>query len=1026
MNISEFSVKRPVTIVMIILSLVALGLISYSKIPLMSMPDMSFPQLTVRVPYPSSSPDEVERLITRPLEDALGTIGHLKTLSSTSSGSQSSVRVEFESGTDMDLAGMEIRDRIDQVRGDFPVDVDRIRIWQFNPEDFPIIRFSVSWSGDPADFYDVVTKVIQPRLQRVDGVAEVELDGMTEKQMLVHVDNEALQTHNLDLFNVSQLLSQNNITLAAGSVLEGGRKYSVRAVGEFQTADEIINLPIPGTSLNLSDVADVRFDYPEENRFRRLNGMDAVTLQIKKASNAHVVETAKRVKAVMAEIQAQPQFSALEVRTNRDQSGDILKQLGDLRNSGLLGGFLAAVILFLFLRNFRSTLIISLAIPVSIIVTFTFIYLLRTGFDSEVTINVMSLMGLMLAVGMLVDSAVVILESIYRHRQENNLSGTMAAIVGSREVGVALIASTATTLCVFIPIIFLDGGGNRMLQFFKDFAVAFSVVMVAALFIALTLIPMLAARLFNKPLGAPSKTVQRVIHLYGRVLGWNLHHRFATVLIFGGIIFGSYWCYNNIERAYVPQMISRDVSIAATVPKEYGIEDVKLLFGQVEQILLTKKDELRIESLQTSGGLRRANIQVVLTPPETRTESTKQLQEKIKAELPEIAGVQWKAGRMRHYGGGDNTGVSVELRGDNMDVLATLAEDIRLRIETIPGVRDVDTSLERGAEEIQVSVNRAQSQAYGISPQQAARTVQAALSNRARGKFKTEDREVDILLQLEEEDRANVSQLKNMTFERPEGMIAFGNLADFNMTRGPEAIKREDRESIVTVFGNTQGSGMMEVRGQVGQIMSQVDLPAGYSWKMGRNFRMMSESEDSSMFAVVMALALIYIIMAALLESFVHPFTIMLSSIPTAFIGVGIVFYVTNTNLDMSAWLGLMVLAGLVVNNAIVLIDHINQLRREGFSQHDAIIQGGKHRFRPILMTALTTIFGLFPLVAPGIWPEYFGPIEDRGAAMYLPVSMALVAGLTTSGILTLVMLPTIYSFMDDLTMWAKRLVRSV
>lgn len=1025
MNISEFSVKRPVTTVMIIVSIVALGLISYSRIPLMSMPDMSFPSLNVSIPYPSSSPDEVERLITRPLEDALGTVSHLKTLSSTSSNDDSRIRVEFDSGTDMDLAAMEIRDRIDQVRGEFPSDVDRIRIRRFNPADFPIFMFSVSWQGDPADFYDIVTKVLQPRLQRVEGVANVDLSGMTEKQMLVYVDQEALQAYNLDLFNVSQLLAQNNITLAAGNVMEGGKKYSVRAVGEFRTADEIVTLPIPGTTLTLSDVASVRFDYPEQNNFQHLNGVDAVTMRIMKASNANVIDTAEGVKAVLAELQGQPQFSDLQTRIFFDQSKDITKQLGDLRNSGLIGGLLAVVILFLFLRNFRSTLIISLAIPISIICTFTFIYLLRTGFGSQVTINMMSLMGLMLAIGMLVDSAVVILESIYRQRQENNLTSTMAAIVGSKEVGVALIASTATTLCVFIPIIFMDGGGNMMMQFWKDFAIAFCVVMVAALFIALTLIPLVASKLFSKPLGAPSGVIQRVIELYGRILNWNLKHRFATVITFAGIVYGAFWCYNNIERAFVPSSPTRDVNIAVEVPKTYGMPEIRELFANVEVILLGKKEELQIESVQSFGGLRSASLRIVLTPPDSRTESAKELQEKIKDALPEIAGVQWKAGRMRRYGGGES-GVSVELRGDNMDVLASLAEDIRQRMEGLPGIRDVDTSLERGDEEVQVSVNRAQSQAYGISPQQAARTVQAALSSRARGKFKTEDREVDILLQLEEDDRASIAQLKNMTFERSNGMIAFGNLADFNVTRGPEAIKREDRESIVTVFANTEGSGMMEVRGQVGQIMASVDLPSGYSWKMGRNFRQMMESEDSSSFAFMLAAALIYIIMAALFESFVHPFTIMISSIPTAFIGVGIVFYLTGTNLDLSAWLGLMVLAGLVVNNAIVMVDHINQLRREGYSQHDAIIQGGMHRFRPILMTGLTTIFGLLPLVAPGIWPEYFGPIEDRGASMYLPVSMALVSGLTTSGILTLVMLPTLYSFMDDLTMWAKRLVRAV
>lgn len=1023
MNLAELSVKRPVTTLMILVSMVALGLISYPRVPLMFLPDTSFPMVNINVPYASSSPEEVERLITRPLEDALGTLSHLKRLGSTSGSSNARVSLEFESGTDMDLASMEVRDRLDQVRGELPADVDRIRIWQFNPNDRPIFSFSVAWGGDPAEFYDIVTKVIQPRVQRVEGVANVEFRGMTEKQLLVEVDQEALKAHNLDLFNVSQVLTQNNVTLAAGSVTDGGRKYNVRAVGEFRTVDEIYHLPIPGTTLTLSDVADVRYDYPERRNFQRLNGVNAVTMEVYKASVANIVDVATGVRAVLDELKAQPQFAQLQTRIFRDQSEDIINRLADLRNAGLIGGALAVLVLFLFLRNVRSTFIISLAMPISIIFTFTFMYLLIRLFGSSISLNIISLMGLMLAVGMLVDSAVVVLESIYRHRQETDMPAVMAAIVGSREVHTALVASTATTLCVFIPLIFMEAGG--MMQMMRDFAIAFCIVMVAALFVSLTLIPLMSSRLFAKPIGAPSKTIQRVIHAYGRVLGWNLRHRVVTLLIVAGVFYGSYWMYNHIEREFVPPSPTNDVVIDAEVPGSFSLQDVEKLFADVEKTLLARKDEFHIETVSTNGSLRRATLHVVLTPPETRDESATELQEKIKAALPEVAGVQWKPARLRWHGGGEG-GISVELRGDNMDVLATLAQDIRRRMEAIPGLKDVDTSLERGDEEIQVQVNRAMAQTYGITPQQAARTVQTALSDRPRGRFKADDREVDILLQLEKEDRKNLDQLRNMTFERTAGgLIPLGSLASFDIQRGPEAIQREDRKSIVTIGGNTDIRGMQTLSARVSQMMAGMELPPGYSWSLGRNFRQMREAEQGSSFALILSVILIYLIMAALFESFIHPFTIMFS-IPFSFIGVGIVFYLTNTTLSTMSYIGLIVLAGLVVNNAIVMIDHINHLRREGMPRREAIIRGSMNRFRPILMTALTTIFGLLPMVAPAIAPQWFGPVEDRGASFWTPVSMALVGGLTTSGFLTLIILPTIYSFMDDLGGWARRVVRAV
>ena len=519
-------------------------------------------------------------------------------------------------------------------------------------------------------------------------------------------------------------------------------------------------------------------------------------------------------------------------------------------------------------------------------------------------------------------------------------------------------------------------------------------------------------------MGKPSAFFARLSGLYSSILAWNLRHRFVTVVSFAAILYGSYWLYQNIETEFKPMAPTRDISISAELPSSYSIEDIKRVFGDVEAQLLERKDDFHIESISSYGSLRRANFRIVLVPPEERQESATELQAQITRALPEIAGVRWRPGRMRRHGGGQS-GVNVELRGDNMAVLSNLAEDIRSRMEIIPGLKDVDTSLERGDEEIQIEVDRAMAQVYGISPRQAARTVQAALSSRARGKYKTDDREVDILLQLEAEDRASIRQLQNMNFERIDGgMIPVGNLANFSRQKGPDAIRRMDRESQVSVGGNTTRSGTRGINDQVTEMMNGVELPPGYSWSMGRSFFMMRESQNEFLFALILSVILIYLIMAAISESFIQPFTILLSVL-CGLVGAFIVFYLSGTTMNMNSYLGIIVLAGLAVNNAIVLIDHVNHLRTEGMTRNEALLLGGRHRLRPILMTSLTTIFGLLPMVAPIFFPEFFGPVEDRGGNQWGPVSLALVGGLTTSGILTLILLPTVYTIFEDLSQWA-------
>ncbi|MFQ5751974.1 MAG: efflux RND transporter permease subunit, partial [bacterium] len=468
MNISDFSVKKPITMLMAILSVIVLGALALQRLPLTFLPDISSSTLRIQVPYASSSPQEVERLITRPIEEIMGTVSNLDKISSTSSANNSNIRLEFLDGTDMGLASVEVRDRLDRVRPQLPDDVERIQIRRWQTTDMPIIQFSLAWEGPNDELYDVVNKIIVPRIQRVDGVANVEIGGMDERQVLVELDLERMRAHHVDVYNLSRSLRSNNINIAGGYVIDAGRKYTVRTIGEFQTIEEIAQVPIENTNLVLRDVAEVKFDYPEKKSFQHLNRHDAVVLSVYKSSTANVVEVALRVKKLLKSLQQESEFSRLNMQIFRDQSTDILDSLKNLAWAGLFGALLAILILFLFLRKFRSTFIIGLAIPISVITTFLLMYVLRLApFNSQITLNLVSLSGLMFAVGMLVDPAVVVLENIFRHKQEEGLDARKAAIVGAEEVSVAVISATLTTVIVFVPLVFMSNSG--MGRWMNDF-----------------------------------------------------------------------------------------------------------------------------------------------------------------------------------------------------------------------------------------------------------------------------------------------------------------------------------------------------------------------------------------------------------------------------------------------------------------------------------------------------------------------------------------------------------------------------
>lgn len=1022
MNISEFAVKRPITMLMIILSIIVIGLLSLNRLPLTFFPEFSSSTLRIDVPYPSSSPQEVERLITKPIEDIMGTLTNLDRMSSTSAGSGSNVRLSFLPGTDMDLASVEVRDRLDRVRPDLPSDVDRIRIRRWQTSDMPVFQFSVASEKGNDALYELANKILVPQLQRIDGVANVEIRGMDERKVLVELDLERMRAHHLDFFQLNTSLRQNNLNLAGGNVMHAGRKFNVRTIGEYRTIEEIGNTPIRGSELVLADVATVKFDFPEKKRFGHLNKNDAVVLRVYKASTANVIEVAERSRAFLHQLMQQPAHQGVEFQVYRDQSSEIKKSLLSLTIAGLLGAGLAILILYFFLRKIRSTVIIAMAIPISIVATFLLMYLLRLApVNSSITVNLVSLSGLMFAVGMLVDPAVVVLENIFRHKQEESLNAHDAAIVGAKEVAVAVTAAVLTTVIVFVPMLFMNTGGFG--RWMGDFGIAICVASVASLLMSLTLIPLASSYLFTGEEKKKNRLIASLSSGYSKIIGRLVHFPVSLfVLLFGiGLLWGTWYLKDLIDRDWMPHTPERRMDLNAEVDRNFSISQVHAIYDSLETLLLNRKEALEIDNVTTDYRKKGGRITIYFIPEEEGKKNTSELYDLIRAQLPEMAGVKFRVGR-RHGRGGNEEGVSIELKGESLTVLATFAEEIRQRLQGIKGVKDIDTSLERGDEELQVSVDRVRSQNIGLSAQDVARSISSALGGRSTSKFKTQDREVDILMQLAEEDRTDRQQLENMALRNSEqNMVQVSSIANMKMRKGPESIVREDRRSTVTVFANTDKRGMFTASREINKRLADLKLPPGYSWSLGRNFREMQQGEQDSMFAIWLAIVLIYIVMASLFESLVHPFTILFS-VPFALSGVFLMFWMTDTNLTTMGWLGILVVCGLVVNNGIILIDAINKRRRAGLKRSEAIKIGGKNRVRPILMTTLTTILGLAPLVIPAMLPQIFGPQEGR-AAMYSPVGIAIVGGLLTSTPLTLFIIPVVYVFLDDLTRWAKAIV---
>lgn len=1026
-SLARFAVERRVTMGMILAGLLVLGWLSLDRLPLEFLPTFSSSSITVRAGYASSSPEEVEREILRPLENALATINGLDTLASTAEADGGSVRLTFVDGTDMDLAAVEVRDRLDRARGLLPTDLDRVTIRRFQSTDIPVLNFHLSSRWPRERLFDFAENVLQRRLERIEGVAQVSLSGLLTPKVQIDVDPDRLRSHGLDLRGLAEAVRRENLDLTAGDLPEGGREVLVRVLGAYDTVEELRNLPLGTAGLRLADVATVSYGFPRQEEFNFLNGREALTIRVNKTSTANLLEVVERIKAELDSIFGEPAAEGFEWRIYHDASRDVQQGLSQLRDAGLFGGALAILAVYFFLRRVRTTLLVVVAIPISVVGTFVALYFLRRAGLSEVTLNVVSLAGLMLSLGMLVDNSIVVIESIFRHRNELGEDSRTAALAGTSEVALPIVASTATTLCVFLPIVFL-GRGGWMQTYLANIATTVCIVMVVSLLVALTVVPMAAVPLLRHQHQRPPGWISRLRGGYGRALRFTLHHRvrfFAVVVV---LLAGSIYLFGTIERAFTQRESERMFRVDVDVPRQYSLEQTRELMEEIYRTLDARRQALEIADItygfdRTTGRARggwqgNRNLDVYLVDETASSRSTAEIREEARRLLPERAGVELRVGSGR--GGGASGALEVELMGADPGLLERVSAGVVERLAAMPHFTSVDTNLSSGDEEVHVAVAAERAQRSGLSSRQIAGAVSSALSSRPVSRFRAAEREVDIVLQLRESDRETLEQLQRVAVEGTAGSVPLETLAAFEIVAGARRIERENHQAKVTIVAQARdGRAAFAATDEVAAILAELALPPGYSWSFGRWTRFQQEDQSAGMFALLFALALVYMLMAALFESFSQPFVILFS-VPFALLGVALVMKLTGTPLEAMTTIGLIILLGVVVNNAIVLIDHINRLRAEGLSRDEAIVQGGQHRLRPILITAITTVVGLLPMVLPIVLPAWFGPVEGR-AGTWAPIGLVILGGLTTSTFLTLGIIPTVYSVVDDVTLFVRR-----
>lgn len=1013
MNISKISVKRPVTVIMVTLIIVIMGAVSLSMLAVDLFPSIEFPVALVVTQFEGAGPKEIEKMVGKPIEDSLATLEGLETITTNAMNGTAITILEFDFGTDMDMKAIDIRESVDMVKGYLPEDASEPMVLKLDINAMPIMNLTLSGDKSISELEQIAEDIVSPKLERINGVASVSVTGGEEQEVQINVSEEVLSGYGLTAGQLAQVIRAENLNMPLGNMNKGPLELNIRQVGEFESVGEIQSLIVSlprGGQARLEEIADVRLVSNEAAGMVHRDGERTINISVQKSSDANTVEVARELRK---EIEAmQGQLSGADLDIFSDTATNVENSIDNVVQSALVGGILAVVILYLFLRHFKSTLVIGLSIPISVIATFILIYY------NGITLNMMTLGGLTLGVGMLVDNSIVVLENIFRYRTEG-VDAEEAAIHGADEVRNAIFASTLTTIVVFLPLTFVEGMVSIL---FRDFSLTVVMSLLASLFIALTLVPMLSSKLLateTKALQAGEKKAgifKAVEKRYRKLLDFAIGHR-KTVIAGTIVLFAlSLGLVGVVGAEFFPSSDAGQISVSVKLPEGSALDKTQSYVERIETSILEVAGD-DVESIMSSTGYgdrmstmtgstssNSASIDIELASLEERELSDREIADAIRGELSGISGAEIQVSVSGGAMGGGSM-IDVRVKGDDIDTLRLISDDLAEEIKKVEGAREIETSMEEGLPEIQLKIDREKAAQYGLNSSAISSMVKSRIDGIVASRIKLNEEEINIVIKSELDENRQFESLQDTALISPLGVsVPLSQVAEVVVEQGPSTIARVNQERYVSITGDVFGRELSAVNRDIVAVLETYDMPAGYNFEIGGQAEEMQESFTSLFLALALSVVLVYMIIASQFESLVQPFVIMFS-VPLAMSGGLMGLAVTGTPLSVPAMIGMIMLAGIVVNNAIVLVDAINLRRERGESRVDAIMSAGPIRLRPILMTTLTTVLGLLPMALA----------IGEGSESMAPMARFVVGGLLVSTLLTLVFIPVLYTVADDL-----------
>ncbi len=1053
LNLSEISVRRPVMTVMVYLGLTLFGMISLMKLPQALYPQITFPQLTVMTYYGNAAPEEVETLITKIIEEAVGTVSDLKRVTSKSKEGMSLVTAEFSWGTDMNFAALSMREKIDLVKARLPRDSGEPIVLKFNPLELPAVILSLTGERGDVEMLRYARRFIKEALEKLEGVASCSISGGVDREIHVDIDQAKMMASSISIDEVTDALTDDNLNYPAGTIKENFYEYLIRSIGEYTSVEEIGQMPLylddrdeikrnreRGSEylrdnvnqdvagglgkrlIYLSDIAKVTDTKKERHSYSRYNGVSNISLSVQKQATANVIDVAERVKKELKVIkETMPEDMAVEVIY--DQSIFVKQAIRGVATAIWQGGLIAFFILLYFLKNIRSALVVGVSIPVSVVIAFGLMY----GFG--VSINMMSLSGLALGIGMMVDNAIVVMENISRLRTEGKRSNE-ASIEGSNEVGLAVFASTLTTVAVFFPMVFVVGIAGQM---FKDLSLTVVFSLMASLLVALTLIPRLSSGekevkrseeyqpRWVTVLEYPFYVISRV---YGVMIRLFLKTRLLGLPLIVVTFVGSIFLMMTLNKEMLPKVDQGEFVVKVTMPAGtllkvtnkivYKIENYLLERSDVESISIqVGSDQEDTSSAEAVDGLEAHEGELTVKLKANRKQKTKvivsEIRDHLKFEDLDVAQINiiQSDSSLAGFGGGEGGApIIIEVKGTRLDKLRQIADALKAKMESIPGIVSVKDDFAQPSPEIKVTINKDRAALHGLSVIDISQTAQVALRGSVATKYKEEGKEVDVVVRLREEDRKDFGQLRNINIRSKtlKQNIPLREVAYLTRGLGPSEIVRKDQQRVITVSADIFGHSLDQVILELQGVLDRMKIPNQYSFELSGESEKMKNSFQSLQFALILSIILVYMIMASQFESLWQPIIIMLT-VPLSLIGVSLTLFATRTSLNVMVILGIIMLSGIVVNNAIVLISTANDLRIMGETAYDAIVHACKLRLRPILMTTLTTVLGLIPLALE----------LSEGSEVQAPMAKTVMGGLGMATFLTLFVIPALYLMSENM-----------